>query len=133
LIGGFQRPKELPVYLKDVERKLKEAKLDTSKAFYLVHRYGKQTDQILHIYKEQSFGHLVQAEAYFTIEHEGVVYLEDFFARRTSKLLFDIGHVHEEVDQVMPVFEELLGWDKGRQEQESEKMGGFVAEMTRFD
>jgi glycerol-3-phosphate dehydrogenase len=133
LVGGFQRPKELPIYLEEVESKLKETNLDVSKAFYLVHRYGKQTDQILDIYQEQHFDHLVQAEAHFTIQHEGVIYLEDFFARRTAKLLFDIDQVIAEVDQVMSVFEASLGWDTSRQEEERTKMRGFVAEMTRFD
>lgn len=133
LVGGFKKPKELPIYLKDVERKLKDAKLDDSKAFYLVHRYGKQTDLILHIYKEKSFVNLVQAEAHFTIQFEGVVYLEDFFARRTSKLLFDIGHVMEESEQVMSVFEELLGWDRNRQEEEINKMKELMKGVSTFD
>jgi len=133
LVGGFQKPKELPIYLKEVEGKLKEAHFDISKAFYLVHRYGKQTDQILQIYKENDFTHLVQAEAYFTIQHEGVVCLEDFFVRRTSKLLFDIGHVMEEAEQLMPVFEELLGWDKDRAEEETTKMKRLLNELTSFE
>jgi len=133
LTGGFQKPKELPVYLKEVEKKLKEANLDDSKAFYLVHRYGKQTDEILHIYKEKNLDHLVQAEAYFSIQYEGVVCLEDFFSRRTSKLLFDISHVMEESDQVMSVFEELLGWNKGRSEEEATKMKRLLNELISFE
>jgi glycerol-3-phosphate dehydrogenase len=133
LTGGFKKPKELPIYLKEVERKLKEAKLDGAKAFYLVHRYGKQSDQILHLYKEKQFTYLVQAEAYFTIQQEGVVCLEDFFARRTSKLLFDRHKVMEQADQVMSVFAELLGWQVTRQEEERIKLKILMKEALAFD
>ncbi len=133
LTGGFQKPKEVPAYLKDVERKLKEINLDVSKAFYLVHRYGKQTDEILHIFKEKNFSNLVQAEAYFTIQHEAVVHLEDFFARRTSKLLFDVGHVAEEVGLVLPVFEDLLGWSETRCEEEKGEMRERLEGVGEFE
>lgn len=132
LTGGFKKPKEVPIYLRDVERKLKEAQLDTSKAFYLVHRYGQQTDQILHFFKERQFSKLVQAEAYFTILKEGIVCLEDFFMRRTSKVLFDVNHVIEEVHQVMPVFEELLGWNEQRSTEEMKGIKALVEEGKNF-
>ena len=71
--------------------------LEPSLATYLVHNYGRQTDEIIKQLKTRSEKDrdtaLVLAELDFALRNEMVITPSDFFIRRTGMLYFNIARL----------------------------------------
>lgn len=130
--GDFRRKKEVMNYKVKMSKKLLSMGLDREKGFYLVHLYGKQTEKILEILSINKFKHLVQAEAFWCIYHEGVITLEDFFTRRTGKTLFEPTVVLEEMNHVLPIFRQYLNWELHKEQEELGKLEKKINSLTTF-
>lgn len=132
--GDFKRPrKELYPYIGKVCERLAQLNLNKDRAFYLVHLYGTQTELILNIFKKKSLESLVEAEAYWAIHYEGAITLEDFFSRRTGKLLFEPNEVIGEIEKVLLIFKNQLGWDESKEAMERNNMKNKVLSLTLFE
>lgn len=103
--GPFASGAEVKSYIKSLESKVDQFDLDAYAASYLVHNYGRQSDEIIEHMKtlDGADGRIVLArgELKFGIENELIQHPLDFFNRRTGRLYF-------EIDTVKPVLEAVL-------------------------
>lgn len=106
LVGGpWKNYKEVKEYISSLNLKLNKEGFTDYTGWYLISVYGKQTEQILQIYKTLSgdncHSRLVRAELLFCAEFELLLTPQDFFIRRTGKMYFDIESVKELLDVVL--------------------------------
>jgi len=122
-------------YLKEVEDKLASLKVKASTANYLVHNYGRQTDEILADFFEQEnlndLG-IAKAELRFGLEKEMIQRAQDFFTRRTGRLYFDIDSIRSMADDLLDLMKEELNWDNERREEEKKDLEQAVEEASTF-
>ncbi|WP_340066329.1 glycerol-3-phosphate dehydrogenase/oxidase [Ascidiimonas aurantiaca] len=91
---GFQKYKEVKQYISQVYDILKPDGFEMYDAWFLVSTYGKQTEDIIAIYRTLPGDHpqerMIRAEYHFGVIYEMIRYPMDFFIRRTGRLYFDI-------------------------------------------
>ncbi|MBS3739614.1 MAG: FAD-dependent oxidoreductase [Psychroflexus sp.] len=124
-------------YQKILTHKLENEGIDDDyQAWYLTSNYGRQADIIL---KKMNFfinptpiERLVRAELWYTVHHEMVNGLSDFFVRRTGRLYFDI----ESVRQFRHVVEEdlikYLKWDEAHCDRENQYLDMLMQDATTY-
>lgn len=130
--GAFRDAKEVNQYVEAVFDKLSVYKLPQYYATYLVHNYGRQTDQIiaaLHQATESDMAlQLILAELDYTIKNEAVQTCVDFFERRSGRLFFDIQSVEKFKEPVLEAMQSAFNWSTERLERERNYLD---AELTR--
>jgi glycerol-3-phosphate dehydrogenase len=132
----FLGNREIANYVNAVADKLKPYPLSGYTARYLVEAYGKQADVILDQMGETEYNEaelsLLKAEAWYTVHHEMVVTLQDFFIRRTGLLYFEIRKVKQHKHAIALYLQSLLGWDNGRVAAELKALDKVIADVTQF-
>lgn len=112
----FKNNREVNQYVLQVEKRLSQFALDRSFANYLVHNYGKQTDEILVLLETHPEGDpdlaLIKAELHFTFHHEMIITPSDFLIRRTGLLFFNIVRLIKLMDPVLHEFRKYFSWDE---------------------
>jgi glycerol-3-phosphate dehydrogenase len=105
----FKNFHEVKKYNEEVANRLKPFHLETMTG-YLVSNYGSQVDEILKAVEGITESGLLQAELKYCLNHEMVVYPEDFLLRRTGMALFDRGRydrVLVDVLKILPSVEHI--------------------------
>jgi glycerol-3-phosphate dehydrogenase len=100
----FKSHQDVQKYNEEVANRLKAFHLE-SMAAYLVANYGRQTDEILRGEGTITETSLLRAELKYCLNHEMVVYPEDFLLRRTGMALFDktrYDKVFADVAKILP-------------------------------
>lgn len=129
--------KAVKQYNKTLEQQLKALGIDDPyQAWYFTSNYGKQTDIIL---KKTNFfinptpiERLIRAELWYTVHHEMVNGLSDFFVRRTGRLYFDIESVHQFRHIVEEDLIKYLKWDEARCQRENKYLDMLIADATIY-
>lgn len=129
----FDTAKDVKAYIKYVEAQLTPFSLEY-RADYLVSNYGRQTNSILTYLSEQKQATddvaLARAELWFTINHEMVTTLPDFFVRRTGMLFFHMDRLPKVLPHLLEDFKQYFHWSDERAKSESDKMRKLIAEAT---
>ncbi len=128
---------EVKKYQKILTHKLKSEGIDDEyQAWYLTSNYGKQTDIIL---KKLNFfinptpiERLIRAELWYTVHHEMVNGLSDFFVRRTGRLYFDIESVHQFRHIVEEDLIKYLKWDEARCQRENQYLDMLLKDASTY-
>lgn len=132
----FVSDRKVKTYLKSVEDSVASLHFPTHIPRYLVETFGRQTDIILEQLAKKNVGDkrldLLQAEAWFCIQHEMTLTLEDFFVRRTGLLYFDINTVVKYADRMSLYFAELLHWDDAKRTRELKSLQKLISNVTQF-
>ncbi|WP_298474560.1 glycerol-3-phosphate dehydrogenase/oxidase [uncultured Maribacter sp.] len=115
LIGGpWKKYKEVKKYIKTLTLDLDKFGFDSYTAWYLTTTYGKQSEQIIDIFKTKSGvdinENLILSELDFCMENEMIVTPMDFFIRRTGRLYFDIESVTKYLEKVLTAFESSFNY-----------------------
>lgn len=101
-------------------------------------RYGSNTEKLLQTidsYNGQQLKHVhrnILGELRYTIEHEMVSTLTDFYDRRTSYLLFDLELVKETLEIVTKEIADILQWNDAVKEQEIRQMQYQIKKALHF-
>ena len=137
LVGGdFAGDKELEVYTVGIARRMNGYRLTREDAQYLVSNYGRQCDEIIDsmrdIEEQDPALRLLKAEALFSIGHELVHTLLDFFVRRTGRMYFWIESVEQYYLKIAEYFHEILGWNEKRLVNEKKDVEGLLFESRNF-
>lgn len=136
--SDFSNSKEVRRYISRITEKLSASQSPLITAHYMVENYGLQTDQILSamdepLKSEEPFElKLLKAELQFTIQHEMVTSLQDFFVRRTGLLYFDIHKVFRWKHEIASACKISLGWDDTRFQSELKGLENLISEVTKF-
>ena len=109
LVGSnFIKKHTLDDYYNIIKQKLEKCKLDKNKSNYLVNTYGNQCEEIIKIFIENNFEHIIEAEALFCLKYENTHTLLDFFLRRTRKIYYNPMDVKNELKIVSNIFKDKL-------------------------
>jgi glycerol-3-phosphate dehydrogenase len=127
---------QVKAYVLAIESELKPYPLSGYTARYLVENYGRQTDLILQQFGKPEYEsaelELLKAEAWFTINHEMVGGLEDFFVRRTGLLYFDVTKVVRHKNAVAQFFQSTFQWSKTETDQQLARLDALISSVTLF-
>jgi glycerol kinase len=124
-------------YQYNLAQRLKNIGIDDEyQAWYLTSNYGKQADIIL---KKVNFfinptpiERLIRAELWYTVHHEMVNGLSDFFVRRTGRLYFDIESVHQFRHIVEEDLIKYLKWDEARCQRENQYLDMLLQDASTY-
>jgi glycerol kinase len=120
-----------------LEHRLKDLGVeDPYQAWYYTSNYGKQSDIILkkmnYFINPTPIERLIRAELWYTVHHEMVNGLSDFFVRRTGRLYFDIESVHQFRHIVEEDLIKYLKWDEARCQRENKYLDMLLADATTY-
>ena len=134
--GPFINAEAVKVYIAQVGRRIEAFGLKSYYAEYLVANYGKQTEAILEIISSINGDAeiaLALAEARFTIENELVNNLQDFFARRTGRLYFNLPSISLTSEALITEFSNAFKWSEERVADEKQKLQKILDRATQFN
>jgi glycerol-3-phosphate dehydrogenase len=112
--AGFNKAKTVKVYQTHIMKQIQSFGLGGLEASYLVHNYGRQTDEVLNLLKNRNEKDLDialgLAELDFVIRKEMVVTPLDFFTRRTGMLYFNMPRMEKLKAAVLTAFKNYFDW-----------------------
>ncbi|GAA0711409.1 hypothetical protein GCM10009430_00870 [Aquimarina litoralis] len=128
---------EVNQYLEEINQQLKDKGLnDEHYGWYLATTYGKQAtiiiNKISYFLNDAIEEKLIRSEVWYGVHHEMVNGLADFFVRRTGRLYFDIGSVHQYRSVVQEDLVKYLGWDEERLEQENQYLDLLLLDASTY-
>jgi glycerol-3-phosphate dehydrogenase len=135
--GDFENYDEVKSYTDAIYNRIAEVDFNQKDAEYLVHNYGKQTDQILKKFdeftEENQQEKMMKAEVWFSIQHELACTPTDFFMRRTGRLFFDPKSVTKFKEYVLSLFTSHFSWDTETAEKHKQELEHHVKMATTFN
>ncbi len=116
-LSGFQ------LFLEKKTPELVDLGLPKDIAIKLIRRYAKNIHQVIEIYDENEFNNSkLPLEVYlslnYSLKHEMVLTLGDFFIRRTNALYFNIQLVNNHKEDVAQFMQTFFSWSNDKIEQE---------------
>ena len=133
---SFKNYKLVKRYISAVTKQLIPLELTEKDASYLVHNYGKQTDEIILNLKSLSDKDaeikMVKSELEFCLQNEMVCTPTDFFMRRTGRLFFDKPSVEKFKDIVLNEFSSYFKWNKQTTNKHLEELEEKIKLTTSF-
>ncbi|MDP5171384.1 MAG: glycerol-3-phosphate dehydrogenase/oxidase [Bacteroidia bacterium] len=133
--GVLSSEKDVSAFHKKIADQLESVGLDSYLAWYLVHMYGAQADDILIRFRkadEMTEAGLILAELAFGMEEEMVHTASDFLIRRTGRLYFDIHSVRQHAGSVIAAMARYFDWDEDRIARETQEILREVEEVSTF-
>jgi glycerol-3-phosphate dehydrogenase len=135
--GTFADYSEVKSYTDAIYNRIAEVDFDEKDAQYLVHNYGKQTDDILKKFDEFSDENqqekMIKAEVWFAINFEMACNPTDFFMRRTGRLFFDAHSVRVYKNLVINLFQEHFSWDGNTTKKHQEALEKKLKSIVTFN
>ncbi len=119
--GPFEGAEDVKKYQQHLQEILNIYKIDPYHSWYLTATYGRQSDQVIEIFKETIHEYenaefaLLIAELNFSLAHEFTQKTMDFLTRRTGRLFFDIQSVKKYGSDVIKYMSNKLNWSNARQ------------------
>jgi glycerol-3-phosphate dehydrogenase len=112
--NDFINSQDVSIYMREITGVLAKLNIPEKYASYLVHNYGKQTDEILKqldLFTDTDPElKLLKSELAFCIDDEMVCEPLDFLERRTGRLYFWIGTVDKYKNEILTTFKEKFEW-----------------------
>jgi glycerol-3-phosphate dehydrogenase len=107
----------------DFRSKLDYAGIPAYMAEQLWENFGAQSMEIVDLFLSFGKDHpselaLIRAQLYYTLQHECVSTLADFFVRRTGLLYFDIHKVVNYNEAILEDMASFFSWDESRKQRE---------------
>ncbi|MDQ0298894.1 glycerol-3-phosphate dehydrogenase [Salibacterium salarium] len=136
--GNFASDQDMHLYINELYKQYEHLQLSKQDIHTYVFRYGSRTELLLE--QIESFDTTytnhekrnIAAEAMYTVEHEMVATLADFYDRRTSYLLFDIDRVKRTEPVVTEILANKLNWDSYRKENERHSIQVLIDQALTF-
>lgn len=135
----FASFREVQVYRAALFKRITPFGFDSFTAHYLVENYGQQADYIVNLFcREPDHEYnpslaLLKAELLFSVQHEIIANLEDFFVRRTGLAYFDIHRVQSFKNEIASSLADMLAWSDEKRDTELRRLDGFLSRLTVFN
>ncbi|CDO03536.1 Aerobic glycerol-3-phosphate dehydrogenase [Oceanobacillus picturae] len=136
--GKFDSNEEMNHYARKLHGMYHDLELTAEEIMNYVLRYGSNTEKLLHLISELNTTYTdkeerdVLAEVHYTIQHEMVASLIDFYDRRTSYLLFNLEKVKRSLPYVAKEMATILQWDSAKEEEERREMNYLITKAVTF-
>ncbi len=135
--SNFNSIKEVRKFTSSVAEKLKAFGFTSDIPLYLVENYGQQVVLIFDLWSDRNVDEdadlsLLKAELAFCVKYEMVCSLQDFFARRTGLINFNIHRVEKWKHQIAESCKVHLQWDEDRLTQELDSLNALILSVTTF-
>lgn len=134
--GPFKDADEVFKYEEEIKERIVKLGLAEFYAVYLVGNYGKQTEEVLKIMdslqNEDIEVRLALAELQFTIQHESVQSVMDFFERRTGRLYFNIKSIEKLKQPVLDKMASVFNWSDERIKSENDYLNKGLEIASQF-
>lgn len=132
--SGCKNVSEVRSYAATVRKILGDLNIDPGEATTLVELYGAETDVIIegirrNIHRSPTEA-LIIAQLEFTVQHEMVNTLSDFFVRRTGMLFFGMSGLQATINLVATEMGRMMGWDSKRVAAELTSLDALVKDAT---
>jgi glycerol-3-phosphate dehydrogenase len=135
--NDFTGSKQVKKYIEEINETLRRNGLGLPDANYLVHNYGRQTNEILEIMdtidEKDTDLRLLLAELRFCILHELIVSASDFLVRRTGRLFFRIESVKKYAEPILLAMSKSFQWSQNRLSDERKRMELEIFEAANFE
>ncbi|MUK87626.1 FAD-dependent oxidoreductase [Ornithinibacillus sp. L9] len=133
----FNHAGEMNSYANRIHGYYQELDLTEEEVNNYVMRYGSNTGKVLQTIASyrpdmEKKQRNILGELKYTVEHEMVSTLSDFYDRRTSYLLFDLEKVKRTLDIVSSEASSLLNWNNVQKEEEKRKMHYLIKKALNF-
>lgn len=133
----FYNQQELESYAEKLTGYYHDIQLDKGYILNLVYRYGSNTELVLQSissYKqlENREDMAILGELKYTVEHEMVTSLVDFYDRRTSYLLFEPQKITSSLDLVSDELAKLLNWTPEKKQEEKRQLYYAISKTLSF-
>ncbi len=132
----FKDVKAVENYKESLKNQVIELGLPAFCTQYLVANYGNQSDLILGKMKDFENTPLIaltRAELWYSVHHELVFSLQDFFIRRTGRLYFNIDLIEPFLHIIAEDLKNYLNWNEKRSLQEIQWMQQELLEVSQFE
>ena len=133
----FKSYKEVKIYIESLSSKYTHLGLPKNTIPSLVHRYGRQVDQVLQKFEdlteEDIQVRLALAELHFCLESEMVAKPLDFIERRSGRLYFDPVKLDALKDPILKEFSKYFNWNKETFNKEKEVLEKAFEQITEFN
>ena len=133
----FENYNAVKIYVKDILPRWLAYGFNQTEIKALVHRYGRQTDQIFEKFEQiaetDAQLRLAKAELWYGIHHEMVIKPLDFFERRTGRLYFDPFQLNQLKEPILKEFANYFNWDNDTLVLEREHLEKAFKEITEFE
>ncbi len=138
LIGnGFENYKDVQQYTSLIFDQIKKYGFEFVDAEILVHKFGKQSDQILNKFHELTDLNdkirLAKAELWFCLHYEMVITPLDFFNRRTGRLFFDIQSIKQLQNPILNEFKAFFNWDNKTLKIHTDQLNSKISLANKFN
>jgi len=137
LIGGpFKDESAVNQYVQEINNTLDQLGVPAGYGPYLVHNYGRQTDQILgymNQFDEIPEIKVTLAEVLFCMQEEQVLTCSDFFIRRSGRLYFQPDRIESVIEPVAQFMATQLGQDEDWVKEEVQDVKQQLFEAAHFE
>lgn len=131
--GQFKDYTDVEKLQSQLEKKLKEAKIDADIPRYLLHNYGGNSLTIIDAAGENpTETEIILAELEYCLNQEMCLTLEDFFVRRTGRLYFNIESVREHKSAILEKISNYYSYSKAVEKEEMANIDRLIEEATTF-
>lgn len=134
--GDFNSLEEIREYEKAIGHRTERMGLHGDDATYLTHLYGRNATVILEYMEGHLTGDaerdLAVAQAWYGLEKEMCIRLEDLLVRRSGYLFFDFPRLGRVKDAVLEFMAASLSWDDKRRHEERERMEVLIEKTLIF-
>lgn len=131
--GQFTSEHDVSLFRKHIAALLTDKGLPVEKSGYLVHRYGGEAESMIN-----SLSHSAQpidlllAELQYALEQEMVLFLPDFFIRRTGMYYFDPVAAGEAIEAVAEKCAGYLNWQEAYRQTAIAEMRHMLENRWRY-
>ncbi len=134
--GQLTNSRKVRRYVNILKKRVVKLGLHAAVATYLVENYGKQTEKILKkmITMEGVDVNLklIKSELHYCLDREMICTLEDFFARRTGMLYFDIARVFKYKQEIAKELSVMLKWDQQKMKEDIDRLEKAIKQALNF-
>ncbi len=134
-VGGSD---QFPAFIREQVVKGVDAGLNEDESRFLARYYGTNSNILFahfkaHPYEDRpGLSRLTALRLWYALNHEAVIYPDDFFIRRTGNLFFNIDAVHAEKVEVLAEMAKFLGWDSAMTEKMRARLESFIEDTSAF-
>lgn len=132
---SLRNAKEVAVFQKEIQSKVREMNLPAHYPAYLVETYGEPARQIIRkafAYELPAEQAILRAELSYCFAREMVLFPDDFLERRTGRLYFDIGSIDRHLDFILLEFRNYFNWSTEKLSAEKQRMETLLQNVRNF-